>query len=212
MSMSPIGCAGIMLACVLASAGAVARERTALPDGAARPPVLLAENGGRMSREEHRRLRDDLESTRREMRRDYGADQQYSPGPEGRSGQRVPPPAGGAERRADSERQERRLEAERLREEVRAGRLTRPEAFRQYRERFGEPGPHPHAPPDDARQAEIERLRDAVRNGQLRPEEARERIREQRMQRAIEASRLSPDERERLRRDIMDTNRDMQRR
>jgi hypothetical protein len=145
--------------------------------------------GGRMSLEERQRLREDLQSARRDVYRD----------------------------------EERRLEFERLRERVRSGQMTREEAIRQYRERFGDARP-PQPPPQDARpparpapehagrRSEIERLREAVREGRMSPQEARERLREERMRRAAEAGRLSPEEREQLRRDIHEANRNLERR
>jgi hypothetical protein len=116
----------------------------------------------------------------------------------------------------------RRHEFERLREEVRSGRMSREEALRKYREQFGEGSPVPEAgrvaaargesPDPGGSMGEIERLREAVRDGRMSPQEARERLRELRMRRATEAGRLSPEEREQLRRDILDANRDLERR
>ena len=56
-----------------------------------------------------------------------------------------------------------------------------------------------------------QRLREQVRSGNMTREEARERWREERDQRALERGR-SPEERERLRRDVQETNRDLERR
>jgi hypothetical protein len=162
-------------------------------------PMPLPQAGGRMSLEERRRLREDLQSARRDVYRD----------------------------------EERRREFERLREQARSGQISRQEAIRQYRERFGtvpppaggaSTGQPPQplrqdapplvrsAPEQAARQAEIERLREAVREGRMSPQEARERLREERLRRATEAGRFSPEEREQLRRDIQDANRSLERR
>jgi hypothetical protein len=56
---------------------------------------------------------------------------------------------------------------------------------------------------------ERQRLRDQVRGGQMTREEARQRWREQR---AADPGRFSPQQREQLRRDIQDSNRDLERR
>jgi hypothetical protein len=115
----------------------------------------------------------------------------------------------------DAEREARRREAWRLREEVRSGRLGREEAIRQYHERFGAPDAGQAAPPPQRggpEPARIEQLREAVREGRMSRREAVERIREERQRRAIEAGRLSPEEREQLRRDVLEANRSLERR
>lgn len=161
-----------------------------------------------MNLEERQRLREDLQSARRDVYQD----------------------------------DERRREFERLRERVRSGQVSREEAIRQYRERFGDARPPQQPPPggaftgrpqpppqsdalqrpmqpgpDRPRASEIERLRESVREGRMSPQEARERLREERlreerMRRAAEAGRFSPEEREQLRRDIQETNRNLERR
>jgi hypothetical protein len=69
-------------------------------------------------------------------------------------------------------------------------------------------------PPPERRMAweERQRLREQVRNGQMTREEARQRMREQRGGDAGYAARFSPEQREQLRRDIQETNRDLERR
>ena len=59
---------------------------------------------------------------------------------------------------------------------------------------------------------ERQRLREQVRSGQMSREEARERRREERARRAGDPGRFSPEERERLRRDVLEANRDIERR
>ena len=68
-------------------------------------------------------------------------------------------------------------------------------------------------PPAERRMGweERQRLREQVRSGQMTRDEARERWREERAKRALEPGR-SPEERERLRRDVQDANRDLERR
>ena len=68
-------------------------------------------------------------------------------------------------------------------------------------------------PPPERRMTweDRERLRDQVRGGNMTRDEARERWREQRERGGFEPGR-SPDERQRLRRDIQDWNRDLDRR
>ena len=68
-------------------------------------------------------------------------------------------------------------------------------------------------PPPERRMSweDRERLREQVRGGQMTREEARERWREERARRAIEPSR-SPEERERLRRDVLEAGRDLEKR
>ena len=83
----------------------------------------------------------------------------------------------------------------------------------------GEPGRHMQRdygrpmPPPERRMTweDRERLRDQVRGGNMTRDEARERWREQRERGGFEPGR-SPDERQRLRRDIQDWNRDHDRR
>ena len=69
-------------------------------------------------------------------------------------------------------------------------------------------------PPADRRMSweERERLREQVRGGQMTREEAREIRRAERARRAADPGQLSPDERERLRRDVYEANRNLQRR
>ena len=59
---------------------------------------------------------------------------------------------------------------------------------------------------------ERQRLREQVRSGEMTREEARERRREERARRAGEQGRFSPEERERLRRDVLEANRAIERR
>ena len=58
---------------------------------------------------------------------------------------------------------------------------------------------------------ERQRLREQVHNGQMTRDEARARWHEERARRALEPGR-SPEERERLRRDVQEANRDLERR
>ncbi len=58
---------------------------------------------------------------------------------------------------------------------------------------------------------ERQRLRDQVRNGQMSRDEARHHWREERARRAQEPGR-SPEERQQMRRDIMEANRDIEKR
>ena len=66
-------------------------------------------------------------------------------------------------------------------------------------------------PPPERRMGseERQRLRDQVRAGQITREEARQRWREQR---GAEPGRFSPEQREQLRRDVQEANRDLERR
>jgi hypothetical protein len=66
-------------------------------------------------------------------------------------------------------------------------------------------------PPPERRMAweERQRLREQVRSGQMTREEARERWRQQR---GSEAGRLSPQQREQLRRDVQNANQDLEKR
>ena len=68
-------------------------------------------------------------------------------------------------------------------------------------------------PPAERRMGweERQRLREQVHSGQMTRDEARERWREERAKRALEPGR-SPEERQRLRRDVQDANRDLEKR
>lgn len=68
-------------------------------------------------------------------------------------------------------------------------------------------------PPPERRlgSEERQRLREQVRSGQMSRDEARERWREERARRALEPGR-SPEERQKLRRDVLEANRDLERR
>ena len=69
---------------------------------------------------------------------------------------------------------------------------------------------HPMPPPERRMDWEQrQRLREQVRNGQMSRDEARARWREQR---AADPERFSREQREQLRRDVQDANRDMRRR
>ena len=75
-------------------------------------------------------------------------------------------------------------------------------------------GPHNSQrpmPPPERRMAweERQRLREQVRSGAMTREEARQRWREQR---GVEPGRFSPEQREQLRRDVQDANRDLEKR
>ncbi|HLX81053.1 MAG TPA: hypothetical protein VKS43_10755 [Burkholderiales bacterium] len=79
---------------------------------------------------------------------------------------------------------------------------------------LAQPGPRAHPmPPPERRMSweDRQRLREQVRNGNMTREEARERWREERDQRTLERGR-TPEEREKLRRDVQETNRDLERR
>jgi hypothetical protein len=83
---------------------------------------------------------------------------------------------------------------------------------------LGQPGPgHAHGmrtmPPPERRMnsEERQRLRDQVRKGNMTRDEARERWREERERRGIEPGR-SPEERQQLRRDVQEANRDLEKR
>ena len=80
--------------------------------------------------------------------------------------------------------------------------------------RGGYYGPHDSQrpmPPPERRMAweERQRLREQVRSGAMTREEARQRWREQR---GVEPGRFSPEQREQLRRDVQDANRDLEKR
>jgi len=68
-------------------------------------------------------------------------------------------------------------------------------------------------PPPERRMSweDRQRLREQVRSGNMTRDEARARWREERDQRTLERGR-SPEERERLRRDVQETNRDLEHR
>ena len=68
-------------------------------------------------------------------------------------------------------------------------------------------------PPPDRRMdwEDRQRLREQVRSGQMTRDEARQRWHEERAKRALEPGR-SPEDREQLRRDIMEANQNLQRR
>jgi hypothetical protein len=66
-------------------------------------------------------------------------------------------------------------------------------------------------PPPERRMGwdERQKLREQVRSGQMTRDEARQRWREQR---GTDPGRFSPEQREQLRRDVIDANRDLERR
>jgi len=70
---------------------------------------------------------------------------------------------------------------------------------------------HRQMPPPERRMSweERQRLREQVRSGAITREEARQRWREQR---GMEPGRFSPEQREQLRRDVQDANRDLEKR
>jgi len=77
---------------------------------------------------------------------------------------------------------------------------------------FAQPGHRPMPPPERRMSWEDrQQLRDQVRNGQMSRDEARQRWHEERAKGGGEPRR-TPEERERLRRDINETNRDLPRR
>ena len=79
---------------------------------------------------------------------------------------------------------------------------------------YGRPiSPGRYMPPPERRLSweDRQRLREQVRGGNMTRDEARERWRQQREQRGFEPGR-SPEERQQLRRDILDWNRDFDRR
>ncbi len=82
---------------------------------------------------------------------------------------------------------------------------------------FAQTGHNPQVqrqmPPAERRMGweDRQRLREQVRSGQMTRDEARDRWREERAKRALEPGR-SPEERQRLRRDVLETNRDLERR
>jgi len=84
----------------------------------------------------------------------------------------------------------------------------------------GAPGPHGRRefqhpmPPPERRMSweDRQRMREQVRNGAMTRDEARERWRELREKRGLEPGRFGPEQRERLRRDVQEANRDLKRR
>ena len=79
---------------------------------------------------------------------------------------------------------------------------------------LAQPGPGPGMmPPPERRMSweERQRLREQVRSGNMTREEARERWRESRERRGMRPGR-SPEERQKLRRDVMEANRHIQQR
>ena len=77
-----------------------------------------------------------------------------------------------------------------------------------------EPGARP-MPPPERRMAweERQRMREQMRSGQMTREEARERWRQQTgMEPGQHRGRFTPEQREQLRRDILDANRDLEKR
>ncbi len=68
-------------------------------------------------------------------------------------------------------------------------------------------------PPPEQRMSweDRQRLREQVRNGSMSREQAREQWREERERRGM-APHRSPEERQRMRRDILESNRDLQKR
>ena len=84
-------------------------------------------------------------------------------------------------------------------------------ALAQHHGRGYGPGGARPMPPPERRMAweDRQRMRDQVRGGQMSREEARQRWREQR---GSDPWRFSPEQREQLRRDIQETNRDLERR
>ena len=84
-------------------------------------------------------------------------------------------------------------------------------ALAQHHGRGYGPGCARPMPPPERRMAweDRQRMRDQVRGGQMSREEARQRWREQR---GSDPWRFSPEQREQLRRDIQETNRDLERR
>jgi hypothetical protein len=84
-----------------------------------------------------------------------------------------------------------------------------PPALAQYGPPHHHNGMQRPMPPPERRMAweERHRLREQVRSGQITREEARERWRQQR---GTEPGRFSPEQREQLRRDVQDANRDLE--
>jgi hypothetical protein len=96
--------------------------------------------------------------------------------------------------------------------------LAQPGPGRPYGQNGGPPGHRVQRefqrqmPPPERRMSweERQRLREQVRNGNMTRDEARERWREQRERRGIDPARL--EQRERLRRDVQEANRDLEKR
>jgi hypothetical protein len=83
-------------------------------------------------------------------------------------------------------------------------------AFAQHPNRGPREFRHQMPPPERRMNwDERQRLREQVRSGAMTREEARQRWREQR---GVEPGRFSPEQREQLRRDVQDANRDLERR
>ena len=81
---------------------------------------------------------------------------------------------------------------------------------------FAQPGPGPgmrQMPPPERRMSweERQRLREQVRSGEMSRDDARQRWRETRERRGIGPGR-SPEERQKMRRDVQEANRDLERR
>jgi len=77
----------------------------------------------------------------------------------------------------------------------------------------GQRGFQPPMPPPERRLGweERQRLREQVRGGQMSRDEARERWQEERARRALEPG-PSPEQRQKLRRDVLEANRDLKKR
>jgi len=86
-------------------------------------------------------------------------------------------------------------------------------AFAQPGPGYGRPPDMRQMPPPERRMSweDRQRLREQVRNGSMTRDEAREQWREERERRGL-GPRRSPEERQRMRRDIQDANRDFHRR
>jgi hypothetical protein len=83
-------------------------------------------------------------------------------------------------------------------------------AFAQHPDHGPREFRHPMPPPERRMNwEERQRLREQVRGGAITREEARQRWREQR---GVEPGRFSPAQREQLRRDVQEANRDLERR
>ena len=86
-----------------------------------------------------------------------------------------------------------------------------PAALAQHGHPANRDAAHRPMPPPERRMAweERQRLREQVRSGQMTREEARERWR---AQRGMEPGRFSPEQREQLRRDVIEAGRDLPKR
>lgn len=84
-------------------------------------------------------------------------------------------------------------------------------ALAQHERHWRHDGAQRPMPPPERRLGweERQRLRDQVRSGQMSREEARERMRETR---GVEPGRFSREQRDQLRRDVIDANRSLERR